>query len=468
MSEGRPAARARPRVIVTGGGVGAVETVLALRALAGPVEIDIDLVAREDHLVYRPLAVVEPFGYPAPYRLPLDRLERTHGVRHVHDTSARVDADAHRVTLDGGGELEFDALVVASGALPEQWLPGALAFGGPEDVEDYRALLADLEAGTVDHVLFAVPPGASWALPLYELALLTTAWIADHGVIGAELTFATPQHEPLPLFGPSAARVVRDLFSNRGIHLLTETQVASVRHDGATLSDGSAAPADRVVTLPRLVGNPPSGLPTEGDRFVPIDEHGAVAGLRDVYAVGDVTAFPVKQGSVAAHQADAAAAAIAASLGAPVEPTPFEAIIDAVLLTGVTARYLHAEPSETEPGTATVGVHPLWWPPEKIAAQYLAPYLAEQPDLAAIPELAVRGPRPADEAQYREQQRRLALRLAYTDANMGQHAAALRWLRVLETIDGTLRPEHAELRDRWQAAQRGPKAAPDRADKTQP
>ena len=133
------------------------------------------------------------------------------------------------------------------------------------------------------------------------------------------------------------------------------------------------------MTLPRLIGNPPPGLPTEDDRFVPIDEHCAVAGLRDVYAVGDVTAFPVKQGSVAAHQADAAAAAIAASLGAPVEPTPFEAIIDAVLLTGVTARYLHADLSETEPGTSTVGVHPLWWPPEKIAAQYLAPYLAGNP-----------------------------------------------------------------------------------------
>ena len=96
------------------------------------------------------------------------------------------------------------------------------------------------------------------------------------------------------------------------------------------------------------------GLPRDAHGFIPADRHGAVAGLRDVYAVGDVTAFPVKQGSVAAHQADAAAAAISASLGAPVEPAPFEAIIDAVLLTGVTARYLHADLSETEPGTATV------------------------------------------------------------------------------------------------------------------
>lgn len=338
MSEGHPAARARPRVIVAGSGVAAVEAVLALGALAEPLAIEIELVAPEDHFLYRPLAVVEPFGYPPPYRLPLDRLERTHGVRHRRDALARVDADAHRVTLAGGGELEFDALVVAT------------------------------------------------------------------GVIGAELTVTTPQREPLALLGSSAGRVVRDLLGNRGVRLLTDAQVVSLRHDGATLADGRPVAADRVVTLPRLVGNPVPGLPADADGFVPIDEHGAVAGLRDVYAVGDVTAFPVKQGSVAAHQADAAAAAIAARLGARVAPAPFEPIIQAVLLTGVTARYLQADLSGTGPGISTVGIDPLWWPPEKIAAQFLASYLAEQPDLAEIPELAVRGPRPANEEQYRQQQ----------------------------------------------------------------
>ena len=321
---------------MAGNGVGAIEAVLALRALAAE-PVSIELLTPEDHFSYRPLAVVEPFGYPSPYRLPLGRLERTRDVYHRPDALERVDAGAHRVTLAGGGELEFDALVVATGALPERWLPGALTFRGSEDVEDYRALLAELEAGTVERVLFAVPPAASWTLPLYELALLTTAWIADHSVIGAELTVATPQREPMALFGPSAARVVRDLLGARGIRLLTGAQVASLSHQRATLADGTAVPADRVVTLPRLVGNPPPGLPVDADGFVPIDEHGAVAGLRDVYAVGDVTAFPVKQGSVAAHQADAAAAAIAAGLGTPIEPAPFEPVVEAVLLTGVAA-----------------------------------------------------------------------------------------------------------------------------------
>jgi sulfide:quinone oxidoreductase len=243
------------RVVVAGSGVGAVEAVLALRALAGE-QVEIELVADETELEYRPLAVVEPFGYPQPAPLPLDRLEQTHGVRLRRDGLARVEARGHRVTLLGGDELEFDALVVATGARPQQWLPGALTFGGRSDVGGYRALLADLEAGSVTRVLFAVPARASWTLPLYELALLTAAWLAEHGVIGAELSLATPTAEPLELFGPGAAGIVRNLLGDRGIQLLTGAQVGSLRDDRTALVGSTPVATDRVVTLPRLVAEP--------------------------------------------------------------------------------------------------------------------------------------------------------------------------------------------------------------------
>jgi sulfide:quinone oxidoreductase len=41
-----------------------------------------------------------------------------------------------------------------------------------------------------------------------------------------------------------------------------------------------------------------------------------VLGLTDVYAAGDLTQFPLKQGGTAAQQADAAASSIAADAGA--------------------------------------------------------------------------------------------------------------------------------------------------------
>ena len=48
-------------------------------------------------------------------------------------------------------------------------------------------------------------------------------------------------------------------------------------------------------------------------------------GSTGVYAAGDVTTFPLKQGGLAAQQADAAAEAILAGLGVPLMPRPFEA-----------------------------------------------------------------------------------------------------------------------------------------------
>ena len=48
------------RVVIAGGGVAGLETMLALRSLA-PDLVDVELVAPENHFWYRPLAVTEPF-----------------------------------------------------------------------------------------------------------------------------------------------------------------------------------------------------------------------------------------------------------------------------------------------------------------------------------------------------------------------------------------------------------------------
>ena len=58
------------------------------------------------------------------------------------------------------------------------------------------------------------------------------------------------------------------------------------------------------------------GLPADADGFIPVDPYGRVPGVPDVFAAGDATTFPLKQGGLATQQADAAAEAIAAELGA--------------------------------------------------------------------------------------------------------------------------------------------------------
>jgi hypothetical protein len=91
-------------------------------------------------------------------------------------------------------------------------------------------------------------------------------------------------------------------------------------------------------------------------------------------AAGDATSFQVKQGGLAAQQADAVAEHVAARQGAEVEPSPFRPVLRGLLFTGGPQRYLRA----AEPGGGAAAAHALWCPPTKIVGRYLAPYLYER------------------------------------------------------------------------------------------
>ncbi len=441
--------RPRPRIVLAGGGVGAVEAALALRELLDGV-VRIDLVAPDDAVVYRPQAVAEPFGYAAARRLPLARLAETHDVHHVRDVVEEIDPVHRRVRLGRGEWTDFDALLVATGARQRRWLPGALTFGGSADIEAYRGLLEEIRAGRVEQLVFAVPAGASWPLPLFELSLLTAAWSVDQGVSGLDMALVTPEAEPLAAFGPAAGRAIRDLLGDRGIRLHAGRQVVAIDGHRVRLDHGGMLAADKVVTLPELVGAPPAGLSADADGFLVVDGSGAVEGAPGVWAVGDATAGAVKMGGLATAQADAAALAMARSLGASVHVELPPPELRGILLTGVAAAYLRARLDGSEDAVA---FNPLWSPPAKTAGRYLAPYLAGEAAVLATPVLADRAPVGTDRAlSEREDVRALALDLAADDAAHGEYRSALRWLQTVEWLDGGLRPELAAQRTSWEQA----------------
>ena len=138
------------------------------------------------------------------------------------------------------------------------------------------------------------------------------------------------------------------------------------------------ARAQRIVALPRLEGPGVGGLAADAHGFLPVDEEGRVTGTQSVFAAGDGTTSPIKQGGLAAQQADAVARAIARRAGADVEARPFRPVLRAKLLTGSQAKYLRRAVGGTEAEDAsTASDHTLWWPPTKVAAPYLSPYLEQ-------------------------------------------------------------------------------------------
>jgi sulfide:quinone oxidoreductase len=366
--------RAGLRVLVAGGGVAGLETMLALRELAGD-HVEIDIVSPERHFFYRPLAVAEPFGKEIVHRWELDDLARAAGASYLPGELVAVNAEAHLARLAHGPELDYGVLVLACGARPQVAVPGALTFRGSADVDRFERLLTDIEGG-IRRIVFAVPSGPVWPLPLYELALLTSAAVRESG-FEAELVLATAEHEPLGLFGPRASKVVARLLEQRGILLRSSVYPTEATAAGLNLLDNNPIEADRVVALPRLRGPQIDGVPHNDAGFVLTDGEGRVTGVEDAYAAGDITAFPLKQGGLAAEEADAVAERIAAQAGARVVPQPFRPFLRAVLLTGDAPLFLRTELSGDRGATSTATEEPLWWPPSKIFGRRLSSFLAE-------------------------------------------------------------------------------------------
>ena len=371
------------RVVIAGGGVAALEAALALRELAEE-RVVVELLAPEPHFWYRPLSVAEPFELGETLRYELAALAAAAGATCTLGTLEGVDAVRHKAKTSLG-EIPYDVLLVAVGAVPTLAVPGALTFRGPADTERIRTLLEEIAVGDVRRVAFAVPWGAVWSLPIYELALMTAAHLGAHQIQGVELSLVTPEEEPLQLFGPAGSEAVAELLDERDITLVAGSHPAEFANGSLQLVPEGQLEVDRVVALPRLRGIRLDGLPQTLSGFIPIDAHARVRGLDDVYAAGDITNFPVKQGGIATQLADVAAEAIAQAAGADLRPEPFRPVLRGLLLTGSQPRYLRHE--LTGVGQAdTASPDPLWWPPAKVVGRYLAPFLAEFGGAATPPE----------------------------------------------------------------------------------
>ena len=440
------------RVVICGGGVAAVEALLALRALLGVV-VEVHLVAPNPRFVYQPLAVAAPFDLAETHLFDLAEIAAEQSAKLHVDSLARVDAEDRRVGLASGIALPYDALVVAIGARRRDWLEGALHFGGAADVVAFRALLERYASGSEERLGFVSPPGVSWTLPLYELALLTASHLADMGVIGAELTVVSPETDPLAVFGPTASRMLRNLLGDRGIALKAGVSAEKIQDGELHLHPRATLEVDQVVTLPQPEGPAVPGLTSDAAGFIAVDEHSRVTGLEDVYAAGDGTTFPVKQGGIATQQADAAAEAIAAQMGAAVTPSPIRPTLRGMLLTGIAPTFLRAQIAGTTGDSFEIAANPLWWPPSKIAGRYLAPYVASRNPLTHDETLHDRPPSTRDPARIQEshdEARELALTFAERDAADRHFKSALQWLEVIERLDGVLPPGYLHKRADWQ------------------
>ncbi|MCW3014638.1 MAG: hypothetical protein JWO02_1730 [Solirubrobacterales bacterium] len=338
-------------VLIIGGGIAAVEALMALADL-GDRRLRLQVVAGHPSFLLRPQILGEPWGGP-PLRIDLERLCRAFGARFVSGTVTGVDADARQVRTAGGERLDYERLLLAPGAQP------ALAYAATRTL-GFGALPKTLATGTSGSVAIVVPAGTSWTLPAYELALLTAG-------AGRDVRVITGETVPLEVFGPGTHAATRALLDRHRV--LVETGGAP--EPGSSVTDL----ADTVISLPLLNGPALAGLPLDGRGYVQVDAHMAVPGTDDVYAAGDATNGAVKQGGLAAQQADTAAAEIVRSCAGNTPRVPYTPVLRGKLTTpGGQELYLRRALDGLDAGRADD--RPLWQPSSVVCAWRVARWLS--------------------------------------------------------------------------------------------
>ncbi len=369
-------ASSKLRVIIVGGGVAAIETALGLARLA-PAQTDVTLIAPNDEFVYRPMTVVEPFSYGAAQRYPLARIAADAGAKLVAGELDWIDRAQRTIHTKAGEQLEYGALVLALGTRAVPRYKHAITIDDRAMDETLHGLIQDIEGGFIRRIAFVAPGRMAWPLPLYELALMTAGRAFDMQMELAT-TIITAETAPLGIFGSVASDAVAVLLAKANIERINSGYVEVPEAGAVVVNPGDRhLEFDRVIALPELYGPAVHGIPLVSHGFIPVNLHGQVRAVERIYAAGDATDFPIKQGGIGSQQADAVAQSIASLAGAAVTPEAFRPVARAMLLTDGKPKYLTASITGGQGFSSEITDSPTWSPPSKISAVYLAPYLED-------------------------------------------------------------------------------------------
>lgn len=365
----------KPRVRVVGGGIAGLEAAMALADL-GEGRAELSLISPDPEFTYKPLVVEEPFtGQPAE-RHELEPVLADLGVDFISGALSRVDPTLNKLELADGSSLGYDAAIVCIGGRARPAYRVAETFWANRGDLPIDELIERADRSASRTLALIVPPGTSWSLPLYELALMTRRRAEEVGRYDLRLRLLTPEEGPLAIFGVPASGAVAELLRARKIDFVAGSLVDE-DSEGLLCERPGGFPveAGAVIALPSIEGPHVAGLPSDRHGFIPIDDHCRVDGIGGVYAAGDGTTFPVKQGGLATQQADCAAEQIAAGLGAAVVPSPYLPVLRGQLLTGMESLNMrHGLAGGDGEGVASLDY--LWWPPQKVGGRYLSAWLS--------------------------------------------------------------------------------------------
>jgi sulfide:quinone oxidoreductase len=302
------------RIVILGGGTGGTLAANRLRRHYGE-EAEIVVVDRDDRHLYQPGLLFVPFGLAEPETIVRSRRKQLHdGIEFRLAEVDRVDAEASAVDLADGSKLDYDVLVVATGAslLLEEtegltgpgWGETVHTFYTLETAKALRDALDSFEGGRLVVNMIDLPIKCPVA-PL-EFSFLADWFLRERGLRDeVELTYVTPLDSAFTK--PVAAEHLGGMLEQRGIRVEAEFATGRVDGENGRLVswDEREIPFDLLVTIPLHGGAEfVARSPGLGDElgFVPTDQNTLQAKVADnVFAFGDAANLPTSKAGSATH-----------------------------------------------------------------------------------------------------------------------------------------------------------------------
>ncbi len=301
--------------MVLGGGTGGTLVANRLRRVVGAGEAEIMVIDQDDAHVYQPGLLFTPFGLAERRKLVRPRHQQLRpGIIFRRAAIDRVELDANRAHRDDGSAVDYDVLIVATGArlLPEEtegltgegWGERVFTFYTPEGAEALSKALARFEGGRIAVNVIDMPIKCPVA-PL-EFSFLADWYFRERGIRDrVELTYVTPLDGAFTK--PIASRALGGLLTEKDVRLVTEFNTGEVDgKDGRLISyDEREVPFDLAVVVPLHGGAAyVERSPGLGDDlgFVRVNP-GTLQSVEkpNVFALGDATDVPASKAGSVAH-----------------------------------------------------------------------------------------------------------------------------------------------------------------------
>jgi sulfide:quinone oxidoreductase len=315
------------RIVVLGGGVGGTLAAnLVARRLKAEIrrgDATVTVIDDSGEHIYQPGYMYIAMGNERPERL--KRPERSlldREVELVVGRAVEIDVAGRRVVLEGGQELGYEQLVLATGSriVPEEiehFETEAHHFYGPDAAQRLRDALNAFEGGRIVIGIAGMPYKCPPA-PL-EVTFLIEHELRQRGLRErSELHYCSPIGRAFQI--PSVSEMATPILAEKGIELHTFFNVETIDPERRVIGslEGEELPYDLLVLVPPHRGAqvvidaglaPPSG-------WLPTDPHTLlVKGHENVYAIGDATDLPLsKAGSTAHFEAPVVAERLAAAV----------------------------------------------------------------------------------------------------------------------------------------------------------